>query len=143
MANKHGDDEKMSKEDLNLNHSSSFAQITRVKIRKREPRKTVGITLPLSLIEEARKRNLNISRICEQALLSILEYMEAQKIDASQKEALCSFGEAFLQRKGSVPRAGFEPATTRSSAGRSPRLSYLGRQFFVYLKFRRGLFVFL
>jgi hypothetical protein len=25
-----------------------------------------------------------------------------------------------------VPRAGFEPATTRSSAGRSPRLSYLG-----------------
>ena len=27
-----------------------------------------------------------------------------------------------------VPRAGFEPATTRSSAGRSPRLSYLGFQ---------------
>jgi hypothetical protein len=25
-----------------------------------------------------------------------------------------------------VPRAGFEPATTRSSAERSPRLSYLG-----------------
>ena len=25
-----------------------------------------------------------------------------------------------------VPSAGFEPATTRSSAGRSPRLSYLG-----------------
>jgi hypothetical protein len=25
-----------------------------------------------------------------------------------------------------VPRAGLEPATTRSSAGRSPRLSYLG-----------------
>jgi hypothetical protein len=25
-----------------------------------------------------------------------------------------------------VPRAGFEPATTRSSAGCSPRLSYLG-----------------
>jgi hypothetical protein len=27
-----------------------------------------------------------------------------------------------------VPRAGFEPATTRSSAERSPRLSYLGTQ---------------
>ena len=26
-----------------------------------------------------------------------------------------------------VPRAGFEPATTRSSAERSPRLSYLGK----------------
>jgi hypothetical protein len=25
-----------------------------------------------------------------------------------------------------MPRAGFEPATTRSSAERSPRLSYLG-----------------
>ena len=25
-----------------------------------------------------------------------------------------------------VPRAGFEPATTRSTAERSPRLSYLG-----------------
>ena len=113
-------------EGLNLNHSSKLGQITRVKPRKREPRKTVGITLPLSLIEEARKRNLNISRICEQALQSVLEYMEAQKIDAQRKETQTSFGEAFLQRKGSVPRAGFEPATTRSSAGRSPRLSYLG-----------------
>ena len=27
---------------------------------------------------------------------------------------------------GLMPRAGFEPATTRSSAERSPRLSYLG-----------------
>ena len=116
----------MSDAGLNLNHSSKIGQITRVKPRKIEPRKTVGITLPLSLIEEARKRNLNISRICEQALQSVLEYMEAQKIDAQRKEAQTSFGEAFLQRKGSVPRAGFEPATTRSSAGRSPRLSYLG-----------------
>ena len=111
---------------LNLNYSSNLAHFTRVKPRKIEPRKTVGITLPLSLIEEARKRNLNISRICEQALQSVLEYMEAQKIDAQPKEAQTSFSEAFLQRKGSVPRAGFEPATTRSSAGRSPRLSYLG-----------------
>ena len=39
---------------------------------------------------------------------------------------LRAHSEAFLQRKGSVPRAGFEPATTRSSAGRSPKLSYLG-----------------
>ena len=109
-----------------LNYSSSSAQITRVKRRKKTPKKTVGITLPPKLITEARKRKLNISRICEQALQSVLEYMEAQKIDAQPKEAQNSFGEAFLQRKGSVPRAGFEPATTRSSAGRSPRLSYLG-----------------
>jgi hypothetical protein len=31
-----------------------------------------------------------------------------------------------------VPRAGFEPATTRSSAERSPRLSYLGTQRWEY-----------
>jgi hypothetical protein len=32
----------------------------------------------------------------------------------------------LFQNDGYVPRAGFEPATTRSSAERSPRLSYLG-----------------
>jgi hypothetical protein len=31
-----------------------------------------------------------------------------------------------------VPRAGFEPATTRSSAERSPRLSYLGTGFHAF-----------
>ena len=34
-----------------------------------------------------------------------------------------------------VPRAGFEPATTRSSAERSPRLSYLGTFFWAALFF--------
>jgi len=35
--------------------------------------------------------------------------VETQKIDAQPKEAQSSFSEAFLQRKGSVPRAGFVP----------------------------------
>ena len=34
-----------------------------------------------------------------------------------------------------MPRAGFEPATTRSSAGRSPRLSYLGLVLDLFLGF--------
>ena len=38
--------------------------------------------------------------------------MENPKTNAQPKEAQNSFSEAFLQRKGSVPRAGFEPATT-------------------------------
>ena len=116
----------MSKEGLNLNHSSKMGQTTRVKPRKIEPRKTVGITLPLSLIEEARKHKLNISRICEQALQSVLEYMEAQKIDAQPKQAQNKKESIGNVVSDTVPRAGFEPATTRSSAGRSPRLSYLG-----------------
>jgi len=94
-----------------LKYSSISPQTTRVKKHRKTPRKTVGITLSPNLIEEARKRNLNISRICEQALQSILEYVETQKIDAQPKEAQSSFSEAFLQRKGSVPRAGFEPVT--------------------------------
>ena len=32
----------------------------------------------------------------------------------------------FIPVTMNMPRAGFEPATTRSSAERSPRLSYLG-----------------
>ena len=32
----------------------------------------------------------------------------------------------MLRVRSKMPRAGFEPATTRSSAERSPRLSYLG-----------------
>jgi post-segregation antitoxin (ccd killing protein) len=55
-------------------YSSSLAQTTRVKRHRKTPRKTVGITLPPKLIEEARKKGLNISRICEEALKSVLDY---------------------------------------------------------------------
>ena len=109
-----------------LNYSSSSAEITRVKRHKKIPKKTVGITLPPKLIEEARKHKLNISRICEQALQSVLEYMETQKINAQTKEAQNKKEGIGNVVSDTVPRAGFEPATTRSSAGRSPRLSYLG-----------------
>jgi len=44
-------------------HSSKKAEITRVKSRKKQAKKTVGITLPPQLLAEARKNNLNISRI--------------------------------------------------------------------------------
>jgi len=60
--------------ELNESYSSKKQKNTRVKIKQRK--KTVGITLPMNLVERARKRNLNISRITEQALLSILDYLE-------------------------------------------------------------------
>ena len=70
---------------LKQNHSSESEQTTRVKVNRKEPKKTVGITLPVSLIAETRKRNLNISRITEQALSSILEYLAQQNTTESSK----------------------------------------------------------
>ena len=107
-----------------INHSSKSEQTTRVKNRRKQAKKTVGITLPPKLIAETRKRNLNISRITEQALGSILEYLAQQNTTESSINFLNR--RSFLKEGSVVPRAGFEPATTRSSAGRSPRLSYLG-----------------
>ena len=83
---------------------------------------TVSLYLTRETVEKARKNKLNLSRITEQALLSILDYLEAQNQTESSK--FISSG-SFL-KESEVPRAGFEPATTRSSAGCSPRLSYLG-----------------
>jgi len=65
-------------EDLNPNHSSKNEKTTQVKMKNKEAKKTVGITLPLNIIAEARKHNLNISRITEQALTSILDYLAQQ-----------------------------------------------------------------
>jgi post-segregation antitoxin (ccd killing protein) len=107
----------------NQNHSSKSIQTTRVEVFAKK--KTVGVTLPQNLVEKARKRNPNISRITEQALLGILDHIQTQNSEPSS----VFLGEASFLKEGSVvPRAGFEPATTRSSAGCSPRLSYLGAQ---------------
>ena len=61
------------------NHSSDSVKSTRVNSKKKQPRKTVGLTINPRLLEEARKRNLNLSRIFEQALASILEYIPYEK----------------------------------------------------------------
>lgn len=45
----------MSREDLVENHSSESISTTRVKLFHKQPRKTVGITIPKHLIEEAEK----------------------------------------------------------------------------------------
>jgi hypothetical protein len=93
---------------------------------KTKDKTTVSLYLDRVIIENARKRGLNLSRVTEQALSSILEYFEPQKSQNSSNLSL-SRGSLFPKEKSfGVPRAGFEPATTRSSAERSPRLSYLG-----------------
>ena len=71
----------MNESFLNRNHSSEGELATRVKVR--EPKKTVGITISQNLLQKARNHNLNISRITEQALSSILDYLETQTIKPS------------------------------------------------------------
>ena len=90
------------------------AENTRVKVKQRK--KTVGITLPEKLVKRARKHNLNLSRIAEQALISILDCLETQNL---QKGSGFLSAGSFLKESAVVPRAGLEPATTRSSASPS------------------------
>ncbi len=66
-------------------HSSGLDTFTRVTHRKKQAKKTVGITLSPYLIDEAKKRNLNISKIAEQALASILEYIPKESETESSK----------------------------------------------------------
>jgi len=69
-------------EGFRLKHSSKTNQTTRAKVFS--PKKTVGITLPQNLIERVRKHNLNISKVTEQALTSIIDYLETQNTQNSQ-----------------------------------------------------------
>ncbi|MDH5390565.1 MAG: type II toxin-antitoxin system CcdA family antitoxin, partial [Candidatus Bathyarchaeota archaeon] len=57
-----------------------------MKVKQRK--KTVGITLPLDLVKRAGKHKLNISRISEQALLSVLDYLETQNRETSHSEGI-------------------------------------------------------
>ena len=99
---------------IHESYSSKKASNTRVKVKPRK--KTVGITLPQNLVKKARKNNINISRIAEQALISILDYLEPQ----NNKQSSDSIGNPSFPKEGMVvPRTGLEPATTRSSASPS------------------------
>ena len=64
------------------------------RVRKDTWKKTVSITLPSYLLERTRNQGLNISKVTEQALSSILVYLEAQPI---------KIGSSFLT-EGSFPK---------------------------------------
>jgi hypothetical protein len=99
------------------NSSSKCSQFPRRKSHKKSSEKTtVGIFLSKKTVEQARFHKLNLSRIAEQALISILDYLEPQNNNQSSN----FLGTASFLKEGLVvPRAGFEPATTRSSASPS------------------------
>jgi hypothetical protein len=97
--------------------SSKTFNIPRGKSHKKSSEKTtVGIFISKKIVKRARFHNLNLSRIAEQALTSILDYLEPQNNQQSSK--FLSTG-SFLKESVMVPRAGLEPATTRSSASPS------------------------
>ena len=50
---------------------------------KTETKTTVSLYLDRNLVERARNRSLNLSRITEQALSSIIDYLETQNKDTS------------------------------------------------------------
>ena len=76
-------------------HSSDSFTFTRVKPHGKQAKITVGLTISPRLLAEARKRNLNLSRILEQALESILEYVQPQNESVSSK----SLNPCSLQRE--------------------------------------------
>ena len=82
------------------NHSSRLRQTTRVKPRRKQAKITVGITISPHILAEARNRNLNLSRICEQALGAILDYIPQENTTKSSK----SLNGCSLPREN--PRAG-------------------------------------
>ena len=95
-------------------YSSKKTEITRVKVKIRK--KTVGITLPIKLVERARKHNLNISRITEQALLSILDYLETQNREKSHPEGISTAVRLSHQHR-LAPGMGFEPMRPKGATG--------------------------
>jgi hypothetical protein len=62
---------------------------------KTETKTTVSIYLNRKLMEKARNHRLNLSKITEQALSSILDYLEAQNRSESSK----FLGEASFPKK--------------------------------------------
>lgn len=68
----------------NLDFSRRIHVVPRGKSNRRTERKvTVGLYLPELLVERAKLHRLNFSRIAEQALSSIIDYLDSQKPKAS------------------------------------------------------------
>jgi len=77
---------------------------------KTESKTTVSLYLTKKTVERARFHNLNLSRITEQALISILDYLEPQNSKSSDFLDRNSFLKEVL-----VDGAGFEPAFVLSN----------------------------
>ena len=95
----------MNEREFKKNHSSDLFTFTRVKSRRKQARTTVGLTINPRLLMEARNRNLDLSRILEQALQSTLEYYPQQNKPESSE---CLGPGSFLKKEAGP--TGIEPA---------------------------------
>ena len=132
----------MSEVDLSLNSTWKNSNFPRGKHHnKTETKTTVSVYLSKNLVEKAKKNGLNLSKILEDALSSILNYIETQKCEKTAKREGMETVGCHMEMVG---RAGFEPATLRfplyactlgrlkgtpafgrmSTAGSSTKLSY-------------------
>ena len=75
---------------------------------------TVSLYLSKNLVEKARKQGLNLSKITEQALNSIINYLQTQNTESSQ-----FLGEGSFLKEASMDGAGFEPAASTMPTWRS------------------------
>jgi hypothetical protein len=90
----------MNEREFKQNNSSDLFTFTRVIQSRKQARKTVGITISPHMLDEARNRNLNISRICEQALASIIDYIQTQDKPSFEILGKASFQEGFVEGRG-------------------------------------------
>ena len=100
-----------------LNESSTWKnrKIPRGKGHNKTPTKTtVSLHISKKTVERARFHNLNLSRISEQALISVLDYLEPQNNKSSEFLDRNSFQKEVL-----VDGAGFEPAASAMPTLRS------------------------
>ncbi len=120
MANKHGDDKDMSKEDLNLNSTWRNAEFPRGKHHnKTETKTTVSVYLSKNLVEKAKENGLNLSKILEEALNSILNYVEAPNCETESSKFLNRLSFQKESRAGSLARLG-HPLDVRKVTGSNP-----------------------
>ena len=77
------------------------------RVRKDTWKRTVSITLSQTLLEQTRKHSLNISRITEQALSSILDYLQAHNQQTSSE----FLSPVSFQKKVEASPPGIEPGT--------------------------------
>ena len=94
----------MSKSDVFSSQSSTWKKpvVPRGKCHnKTESKTTVSLYLSKNLVEEARNHGLNLSKVMENPLKSIIDYMETQNI----KPSSMSLNERSLQRESSRARS--------------------------------------
>ena len=74
---------------------------------KTETKTTISIYLDKELVKRAKNSGLNLSKVTEQALSSILDYIQTQNINISSDFSL-SQGSLFQKEKSVVARKRFE-----------------------------------